>query len=197
MQLVWQSGLRPDETGSNPVRFAASSATNVELRAIPGYEGRYSASSDGRIWSHYFERWLLPYLTNGYQRVDLCVARKVMKARVHRLIALAWIQNPDGLPEINHLDGNKCNNAPANLEWCHRPRNIQHAYRAGLIKHGFIAGKHRLAKLSTEQVALIKARLARGERIVDLAAEFCVSQSCIDGIKSRGRWSHVVAAALP
>jgi hypothetical protein len=58
----------------------------------------------------------------------------VKQMRVHRLVALAWIPNPHGLPEINHLDGVKANNDASNLEWCTTLENLQHARRMGLYR---------------------------------------------------------------
>lgn len=54
------------------------------------------------------------------------------KRTVHRLVATAFIPNPEGLPEVNHKDGNKLNNPSDNLEWCGRRQNCQHAKETGL-----------------------------------------------------------------
>ena len=54
---------------------------------------------------------------------------------LHRIVAKAWVPNPNNYPEVNHIDGNKLNNNSDNLEWCTRSYNIKHAYANGLQSH--------------------------------------------------------------
>lgn len=68
-----------------------------------------------------------------YRVVSYCENGKQMHAYVHRLVAAAFIPNPDNLPEVNHIDGNPSNKRVENLEWCTRGQNAQHAFRTGLI----------------------------------------------------------------
>ena len=67
-----------------------------------------------------------------YYAVMLWLGNKSKCAKVHRLVAEAFIPNPDNLPCINHKDGNKLNNQVTNLEWCTYQENMQHAVRTGL-----------------------------------------------------------------
>ncbi len=72
--------------------------------------------------------------TNGYQIVSyMNRSNKEKIAYVHRLVAQAFVPNPDHKPQVNHIDGNKENNAASNLEWVTPKENINHAYRIGLI----------------------------------------------------------------
>lgn len=75
--------------------------------------------------------------TNGYIMADtryLTETGTLFKnERVHRIVALTYIQNPTGLSEVNHIDGVKSNNSYTNLEWCTRTHNIQHAVSEGLL----------------------------------------------------------------
>lgn len=109
---------------------------------IVGYEGLYQVSNLGRIRS--LDRYdrlgrfhkgkiraskdngkgylVLPLKHNGVQKM----------ISVHRTVAMAFIDNPNELPEVNHIDGNKTNNHSSNLEWCDRSANIQHAVDNGL-----------------------------------------------------------------
>ncbi|QNO01208.1 DNA binding protein [Lactobacillus phage Lbab1] len=94
------------------------------LKDIKGYEGIYKASDDGRIWSNFTHRFLKGSPDkDGYLRVilyhggkDSAKTRKMY--HVHKLIALAFLDNKDNLPVINHKDENKQNNSVSNLEWC-------------------------------------------------------------------------------
>ena len=85
-----------------------------------GYEGLYQVSNLGRIWSIKGQRYLKGCEDkDGYLRINLKAKNgKAKTERVHRLVAIAFIPNPLGLPVVNHKDENKQNNAVDNLEWC-------------------------------------------------------------------------------
>lgn len=97
-------------------------------RDVVGYEGLYQVSNLGRVKSfHRYKDGMIvkPAITSkGYCRVDLqknSQKRKVSK--VHRLVAQAFIPNPENKPEIDHIDGNKQNNRADNLRWCTHKEN--------------------------------------------------------------------------
>ena len=105
---------------------------NEEWRDIEGYEGIYQISSYGRVRSFKFNktRILKPGIdTAGYEQVDLYKDRKRDTRRVHRLVAEAFIYNPDNLPFINHKDECKTNNRVSNLEWCTSKYNCNYGTR--------------------------------------------------------------------
>ena len=98
-----------------------------EWKPVKGYEGLYSVSNLGRVKSLKYgkEKILKPQKTkDGYLQVGLYRKEKYKMFKVHRLVATAFIPNPLGLPEINHLDENKTNNAVSNIEWVSRSYNI-------------------------------------------------------------------------
>lgn len=108
---------------------------------ITGYEGKYQVSSFGRVKSLEYHNAkgikrcgiLQPATDNsGYHRCALSKNNILKTYKVHRLVAIAFIPNPDNLPQINHKDGNKKNNNVENLEWCDNSHNQKHAYRLGL-----------------------------------------------------------------
>lgn len=164
---------------------------------IAGHEGRYAITKDGRVWSYeksrtqynggtltYPARWLKPYMVgnkgNQYQTVDL--ADKNVK--VHRLVALAYIPNPNNYPHINHKDGNKLNNHVDNLEWCTQKMNSRHAYDNGRMKQ-FYGEDHKGHKLSTEQVDEIRSKKESGMTLKELSQEYGSSISNISYICRR------------
>ena len=94
-----------------------------EWRDIQGYEGLYKVSDCGRIARVYktkpYARVLKPIPDkDGYLLVSLCKGNVAKRYRIHRLVACAFLENPSGLPVVNHKDENKNNNKAENLEWC-------------------------------------------------------------------------------
>lgn len=106
--------------------------TDEQWKSITDYEGLYEVSSLGRVKSLKFnkEKILKPQKDgSGYLQVQLCRNGKMKAFKVHRLVATAFLPNPIGLPEINHKDENKINNALNNIEWCDRKYNNNYGNR--------------------------------------------------------------------
>lgn len=103
------------------------------MRDIPGYEGKYAVTEDGSVWSYpNLARKTGAFLklnisTTGYYYVSLSIKSMIKKFKVHRLVALTYIPNPDNKITVNHKDGNKLNNCINNLEWATQAENNQHA----------------------------------------------------------------------
>ena len=163
-----------------------------EWRSIPGYP-EYEASSLGRIRS----------LKSGKARIIkqhshckgyLRAALKNENGKYHcicshRYIALAFIPNPEGLPEVNHKNGKKADNRPENLEWVTSSYNHLHAYRV-LGKQSAAKGNHdsRKARLTPTEVRIIRtSQLGLSE----LADYFGVSQSTIFNVRKGRTYKYV------
>lgn len=113
---------------------------------IIGYEGIYQISSLGRVKSvsrcvnhingvrHVHSKILKPNSCSLYLNISLSRKCVMNRFTIHRLVAKAFIPNPNNLPQVNHRDGNKFNNKVENLEWCSSSDNQKHAYRIGLKK---------------------------------------------------------------
>lgn len=105
----------------------------MNLRAIPGYDGRYLVSDDGRVWSQATHKWLKDQAHPlGYRFVALTLRDGTGRKKqhlVHRLVAEAYIPNPENKLTVNHKDGAKTHNAVGNLEWATHSENHLHAFR--------------------------------------------------------------------
>lgn len=100
-------------------------------KPIKGYEGLYEVSNLGRVMSIYYNnfappRILRPYIRGDYLAVVLYKDKCPKRISVHRLVASAFLDNPNNLPQVNHLDENKLNNRLDNLEWVTAKENSNH-----------------------------------------------------------------------
>lgn len=137
----------------------AKERAKEEWRDIIGYEGKYQVSNLGRVRSLQYHNTkgvkriglLKPAKDGcGYYRCALSKKNILTTYKVHRLVAAAFIPNPNNYPQINHKNGIKTDNRVENLEWCNNSWNQLHAYRTGLTpKHvGHKIGV-KLTKLNT------------------------------------------------
>ena len=93
----------------------------------------FEVSTEGRVRSVQTGRILKPCNNgNGYLYVTKVFGKKKKHYYVHRLVAQTFLDNRNNLPEVNHKDGCKANNAVCNLEWCTKSQNRYHAYETGL-----------------------------------------------------------------
>lgn len=90
-----------------------------KLQDISGYEGLYAVSTDGRVYSYRKKRYMKPQVErDGYLFVYLADKDKNYKIhKVHRLVAMTYIPNPENKPQVNHKDECVTNNDVSNLEW--------------------------------------------------------------------------------
>lgn len=92
----------------------------------------YSVSDSGEVRKDTNNYMMKPYIQHGYAHVTLQINKKPKRFNIHRLVAIAFIPNPENKPYVNHIDGNKSNNHVENLEWVTAAENTQHAVRTGL-----------------------------------------------------------------
>ena len=159
---------------------------NEDWKDITGYEGMYQVSNCGRVKSldrivkggysgSYVRKGALKKQSadeEGYLNICLYKDGKPNMFRVHRLVAEAFIPNPENLPQVNHKDGDKLNNNVENLEWCNNSQNQKHACQFGLRK----------TKLSKDDKEFIcKSYIPRDREFGTrgLARKFNVAQSSI------------------
>ena len=165
-----------------------------ELRPIEESD-YYAVSADGTVWSRHVRghssragQWAklkTAVNSHGYGIVSIRDSGNGIsrEARVHILVAKAFVPNPLGKPYVNHIDGDKMNNRSHNLEWVTASENTLHAVRSGLFKQNIFGARHYRSKLSEEQVWSIKL-LHKGCGIMQkkLASMFGVSKATISDI---------------
>lgn len=114
--------------------------SNEIWKDISGFEGRYQVSTHGRIKSiqdnhgnnkEAIRSTFVRSDTCQYEYVQLWVKDTPTTKAVHRLVAQAFIENPEDKPVVNHIDGNRLNNNVCNLEWVSQSENLKHAYASG------------------------------------------------------------------
>lgn len=100
------------------------------LLQIKGYEGLYGISPDGKVFGYKRKKFLTPRTVGrGYQQVSLCKDGKTKQFLIHRLVAEAYISNPNGLTQVNHINEDKTDNRVENLEWTTAKENDNYGTR--------------------------------------------------------------------
>ena len=130
---------------------------------INGYEGRYKIGNKGTVIGisrsnddrYKNKQWVLKQYEdrNGYMYVTLQKDKNRKTIKVHRLVAEAFIENPNKYPCVNHIDSNRINNDVSNLEWCTYKQNMQHALLNGRFEN--------MKKINSERMKKNKPILKR------------------------------------
>lgn len=173
-------------------------------KRIPGFEG-YEASNRQRVRSidkvvrHNYGgkaikrgRVLSQHINaNGYKACGLCIENKIFTKLVHRLIAIAFIQNPKNKATVNHKDGEKLNNSVSNLEWATQAENVQHSWDIGLSGNHGRSDAQKFARLEAAKKPVTcmnfrTKRVRRFKSITSCASALKVTQSCVSYSLIRG-----------
>ena len=172
-------------------------------KEIEGYDGIYSVSSIGNVRSidrmtyHPTSKQILVRGrdkaikdSNGYRAVFLTYNTIGRNKLVHRLVAQAFIPNPENKPQVNHINGVKHDNRVENLEWATSKENIQHVFENNLKKRGedFV-----MSKLTNQKVTAIKRLLRIKPKVSkkNLAKKVGVVVSVIYQITYGKSWNHI------
>ena len=134
------------------------------MQPIKDYEDKYFITREGNVVNAKGNILVAPpNKKTGYRAVSLWKDNKGLTCTIHRLVATTYIPNPDNLPQVNHIDGNKLNNQVDNLEWVTPSGNIQHAYDIGLRKQTKL--------LDDPTYETLLERFLQGESMTSLALE--------------------------
>ena len=153
----------------------------------------YAVSNNGRVRSlEHFDkdgklregRILTPVIqSHGYASVTFTEeGKKKRNVSVHRLVAEAFIPNPENKPQVNHRNGVRADNRAVNLEWTTTSENIKHSYDELGKKPNRYYGPNPNRKMTAEQIVAIRSD---NRRQVDIAAEYGIDQTTVSDIKRR------------
>lgn len=164
---------------------------------IPGFDGVYEISKEtsfvrskasGQIKKQSLNN-------NGYLRVELYKNNKRKRLFVHRIMADLFVANKNRkkFNVVNHLDGNKLNNLPPNLEWTDKSGNQTHAIENGFstVPKPKLGIDNKQSKLTESDVVKIRLKRKSGIKLKDLALSFGVTETNISLICRRKAWDHV------
>lgn len=148
----------------------------------------YTVYENGDVYTRYGKKMASHDNGRGYQIVWLTLPEGRKVFAVHRLVALCFVANPNNLPEVNHIDGDKLNNHYSNLEWVTRGQNIKHAFDNNLRN---ATGENNARCMANEDTVkeictLLESGLSPAQ-IRDLGYKY----GLIRGIKRGKNWKHI------
>ena len=179
-------------------------------KQVIGYEGQYEVSNMGRL--RYVPKTVMVFRkdtsrshavsikgktsngaanSKGYVYVKLQRDRKRQSVKMHRLVALHFIPNPNNLPQVNHIDGDKKNNKAVNLEWCNNSHNIKHAYSSGLMNRK--GERQNTCKIKESDVLEIREFYSKNPKsfLRVYAEKLNITITTVSNIIKRNIWKHI------
>jgi len=175
-------------------------------RDVVGWEDRYEVSSLGIVKSKSYLKhtenmhgpmsfWTKPKVmrqtnnASGYLTIDLRRDKTRATGLVHRLVATAFLENPENLPIVNHMDSNRKNNCKSNLEWCTHQYNVQHSYDTGSNSNaGDLHPRKVLSEALVREMRLkYNTGTTRKQLVEEYGFKYCTIDKAVRGIN----WSQV------
>lgn len=170
------------------------------MKDVIGYEDIFSVTEDGKVYSKRTNKFLVQgTLKTGYKVISSKIGGRngiYICVRVHRMVAEAFIDNPENKPFVNHKDGNKINNNVDNLEWVTALENSQHAWDTGLITKEMCQGERKgITSLTRDQVLYVRqvyTAFSKEFGCRALARKFGVTHTVIVKIVNDITWKHIL-----
>jgi hypothetical protein len=164
-------------------------------KKVKGYEEIYLVSNLGNVKSidHYINnnqntkslkkgRVLKKFQSiKGYLQTSLSKETKRFNTGIHRVVAIAFIPNPENKPQVNHINGIKTDNRVENLEWCTNKENQIHAVKNGLCNPNY-GEKHHNSKLTNEDVKKVRVLFKTGISNTELSRKYNISAVAMSNI---------------
>lgn len=181
-----------------PLRLTGKDKDNLVtqeiFKDIEGYEGLYQISNLGRVYGVVRGDYKKSVCKNssGYHQFNLSRNSKVKSFRVHRLVAIHFVEGrTEDRNQVNHIDGDKSNNRADNLEWATAEENTRHAYETGLIDplSGEECHYSKLTKAEVRGIRKLAKYFSYSHR--EIAETYNVSRSAIQKVISGESWRNV------
>jgi len=169
--------------------------SNEIWKDVIGYEGLYQVSDYGNIKSlprlGVVRSRLLKHLImpRGYHSVRLYSNGSNKQFLVHRLVAMSFLLNELGKPEVNHIDSDVNNNKLNNLSWCTREENVNHSFRSGIKSNK--GSDNPRSKLCASDVINIRKMISEGHSVSYIASIYFVTKTSVYYIKKGKSWIHI------
>lgn len=145
-------------------------------KEIEGYKGLYEVSTLGMVRSLTRNKMLNSEIRCGYKRVTLTKGKTKKHFLVHRLVAKAFLPNPDNLPEVNHRDEDKINNHVTNLEWCTRLYNNNYGTHNKRVAESNTNNPNRSIQVMCVETGVVYPSLSEIKRLFGFHKSYiCVS----------------------
>lgn len=168
------------------------------MKEIPNYEGLYSVTKNGKVWSHpklhgnapWKGRWLRQYTERtGYKFVFLQKDKKRKLCFIHGLVAKTYLGDFSNTLQVNHKDTIKSNNNLENLEWITASENIRHSFKNN--RSCQVGSRNACAKLNESDVISILREHNKGATQISLSLKFKISRAVVNRIIKNLIWRHV------
>jgi len=173
-------------------------------KPILGYEDYYEISNLGRVAALSREVKMpnggfrrtddfeisQSYDKDGYMKCRLTLNGKRKDFRVHRLVCIAFLENPENKKQVNHINGIKSDNKLSNLEWCTIEENMSHTFKMGLKTQKGI--KNNMSKLTDSDIINIRNLIREGLTNIKISKLYNVTPSNISCIRTGRTWSHIL-----
>lgn len=149
----------------------------------------YEISSFGNIRFKFISKKVPIFNVLGYKRSNIGIGKNRKSVSIRRMVAIAFIPNPENKPQVNHINGIKTDNRVENLEWCTASENIIHSFRV-LNKQINKGEKCNLSKLKENDIIFIRENKNKFT-VKEYCEMFNISQSAICNILNYKRWAHI------
>jgi hypothetical protein len=155
------------------------------MKDIEGYEGIYAVTNEGRVWSYKKKVFLKPRKhTHGYARVMLFNNKNQKDFYIHRLVATAFLPNPNNKPEIDHINSNRADNRLSNLRWVTKEENRNTEHHLKTLSKSLKQGKTQAGANNGRAIAIMQCDkngnfVRKWDYINQAAKELKLNSDCI------------------